>query len=574
MMAKKTIAIFILAAFCLFNWACLSALSFKTVKRTVKKSPAELGPITSGMKIVKIILETGESVEFQKDEPARISTPDNSVVGSVLQDIEIDKNDIEFSSKDRKGRITSIETVDGRAYKVLKAWDLKEKIRVSALSPIRVPLSDIQQVWIRKTDAGLTALYVVAVAGGTLALGALMLNAIAKKIENSVPEYDSCPFIYSFNGDVYVLDAEPFGAAASEGLKRTDWIEMTNLREVKGKYRVLLTNELDETQYTDELKLVAVDHAPEIKIAPDPAGRIHTFDAPLGPVSATDDHGRDILPFVGQNDQVFWLSDLEDRNPDGGGEFRDELVLEFHKPAGMTKAKLLVNAWTTQWGALSSGKFLELYGASLPEQYEDVDRHGPTYHRFMNWMVREELYALKIWVETPDGWKVRGMIMEGAPVVTKDKAYIIDVADVPGEVLRIKLRPPVNFWMINSLAVDYGEDSPVRLTEIAADTAIDQDGRDVRAELAATDGNYLESPKPGERAELVFTAPPVEEGLVRTVLVKASGYYKRHLNATGEPRTELIERVLGEPGFAARYSFREYLNWAAGLHSNRAAAKR
>ncbi len=64
---------------------------------------------------------------------------------------------------------------------------------------------------------------------------------------------ESCPFVYSFDGEEYVLDSEPCGVAVSEGLKRPDWVELSSLKEVDGKSRVLLTNELGETQYTDEL---------------------------------------------------------------------------------------------------------------------------------------------------------------------------------------------------------------------------------------------------------------------------------------------------------------------------------
>jgi hypothetical protein len=122
--------------------------------------------------------------------------------------------------------------------------------------------------------------------------------------------------------------------------------------------------------------------------------------------------------------------------------------------------------------------------------------------------------------------------------------------------------------------VDYAEDSPVDVAELAAERAVDPAGRDVRENLAATDGSYLAAPNMGERTELVFAAPPLKEGLERTVFVKASGYYKVHIDAKGEPQTELIARVLGEPGFAARYSFREYQKWEAGLRAQLERAPR
>jgi hypothetical protein len=569
-MARKFAALFALAAFCLLDLSCSPPWAAnRGFKKTVKKDPDALGPKTSDLKIINVVLKTGESVTFTEKDPARIFPPGDSVTGSTIRNLTIETKDIKNYVRDKRGKIIAIETLEGRTYQVLSLAEKEGMSSFSTYLQITIPFSDIQQVWIRKPDVSASA----AAAVGVLVITGVLMAVLLHSFEKSMQDLESCPFVYSFDGEKYVLDAEPYGAAASEGLKRTDWAEMTNLREVGGKYRVLLANEHNEKQYTDELKLVAVDHAPGVKIAPDLLGRVHTFNRPLAPVTAVDQNGRDIRPFVGENDRVFWLSPLDDRSLDGDGDFRDELFFEFPKPAGAKKVKLLANAWTTQWGAFSSSKFLELFGSSLPEQYADVDRHGPTYYRLMSWMSSEELYALKVWVETPGGWKVRGMIMEGAPVITKDKAYVLDVADIPGDVLRIKLRPPVNFWMVNSLAVDYGEDTPITLTELAAETAVDRAGRDVRRELASTDSFYLASPNRGEWTELVFTAPPLKAGLERTVLVKVSGYYKANIDATGEPQTELIEHVFDEPGFAARYSFREYLNWAAGIKAEQVKVK-
>jgi hypothetical protein len=563
MMDKKIVTFFLLPAFGLFNVSCIS---------TGTRAGSEIDRVNPRAAVISVVTKSGKIVDFRKNAPGRVVPGSNAIIGKTLQYIDVDRADVQRTIVDKKGKLVTLVTASGSAYEVVNSTEEGDKLHLSAYVPITIPFSDVQQVWIRKGDTGKSAL----AGAGLIAAGVVVIGLIAalgfghwlSKL------FESCPFVYSWNGDEYVLDAEPYGAAISEGLKRTDWVELSNLREVDGEYRVLLTNELDETQYTDELKLVAVDHAPGAKIAPDLAGGFHTFSSPLPPVSAVDQNGRDILPFVAKGDKALWQSALEEKNPDDAGEFRDELVFEFPKPAGAKRVKLLANAWTTQWGSLSAGKFLELYGSSLPEQYEDIDGHGPKYGRILSWMATEELYTLKVWVETPGGWKARAMIMGGAPVITKDKAYAFDVGDIPGETLRIKLRPPVNFWMVNSLAVDYGEEAPVHGTELAAEKAVDHTGRDVRATLAATDGSYLESPNSGERTELVFAAPPIKDGLARTVFVKASGYYKIHLNAMGEPQTGLVERVLGEPGFAARYSFREYLKWEAGVRANQAGERR
>lgn len=573
-MSRKLIALFILAAFVFFDASCVSLSGRGGSGSAGALSPYELGPKAPEAKIVHVVLKNGQNIAFPPKLPGRVSPGGDAIVGMANQMREFAENDIKRTSKDDDGKIFEIETNDGQVYKILSSKRSEGRTFYSVYGPITIPFSDIHQVWLKgRTGRTMST-------GAVIAAVVCLAGAIALVLSMGPPEprqgpIESCPYVYSWNGNEYVLDAEMYGAAISEGFKRTDWVELSELREAGGRYRVLLANELEETDYTDELKLVAVDHAPGVRIAPDLVGGFHAFDDPRPPLSAVDRKtGRDIMTFVGTNDRAFWLSDLEGREPDGDGEFRDELIFEFPKPAGAKQARLLANVWTTAWGSRSAGMFLEHYGTSLPERYADVDRHGPFYSKYMSWVAAEELGVLKVWVETPAGWKVRSMMVGGAPAITKDKAYILAVGDIPGEILRIKLRPPVNFWMVNSLAVDYGEGSAVEVTELAAERAVDQTGRDVRETLSRTDRSYLVSPKPGEWTELAFTVPPLKEGLERTVFVKASGYYNVHVDATDEPRLDLAERILTEPGFAARYSFRLYCEWEAGLRAQAAASKR
>ena len=575
-MARKLISLFVLAAFVFFEASCVSILSggARASSRSGALIPYELGPKASEAKIVHVVLKSGQNISFPPKLPGRVSPGRDAVVGTTNLMREFAEDDIQRTSKDANGKILEIETKDGQVFKVLSSKRSEDRTLYSVYGPITIPFADIHQVWLKgRTGRAMPAGAVIA--GLVCLAGGLVLTLTSQPREKPLPSEESCPFVYSWNGEEYVLDAEMFGAAISEGFKRTDWVELSELREANGKYRVLLANELEETDHTDELKLVAVDHAPGVKVAPDLAGGLHTFSDTHTPSSAVDQKtGRDILAFVGANDRAFWLSDLEGRDPDGVGDFRDELIFEFPKPAGAKQAKLLANVWTTAWGSRSGGMFLEHYGTSLPVRYAEVDGHGPFYFKYMSWVAAEELGVLKVWVETPAGWQARSMMVGGAPAITKDKAYILAVGDLPGETLRIKLRPPVNFWMVNSLAVDYGEASAVVVSELAAEKAVDHTGRDVREVLASTDRSYLVSPNPGEWTELEFTAPPLKEGLVRTVFVKASGYYKVHVDDTGEPRLDLAERILTEPGFAARYSFRRYLEWEAGLRAGAAAVKR
>jgi hypothetical protein len=550
-MFKKMTAALTLMAFIVFSTSCV-------FHRTARQSVETVAQKGARAEIVAIQTKSGEYIEFRKGHPARIQ--EDSVVGETLKAIEIDKADIQNVKRNKKGKIEEIVTKDGTNYAVVSSVEEKEKVAsVMVYSAVSVPLSDIQLAWVKRVDVGAT---VLATAGlvvvGTVVVWGVLLILFPPS---------SCPFVYSFNGEQYVFDAEPYGAAVCQGLKRTEWAAMDNLKDVNGQYKVLVTNELDETQYTDELKLIAVDHPRGVKVVPGTSGRIHTFAQPSPPQKAYDQKGRDILPLIAQNDQTFWVSRVEEKDPEKKDDLRDELILEFPKPKGATQAKLMANAWTTMWGSMVAKKFLEVRGSGLFQWYADVNGHGPAYNKALDWYQNEELYLLKVWVETKDGWKVKAMVNGGGPYVSKDKAYILDVSDVAEGTLRIKLRPPVNFWMLNYLAVDYSQDVPVRAVELSAATAIDQNGQDVREKLASMDNDYLVAANRGDRAELTFLAPSRVDDLERTILLKATGYYDIHLDAMGEPQTEIIEKMANEPGFTARFALKEYLKWEASLRA-------
>jgi hypothetical protein len=422
-------------------------------------------------------------------------------------------------------------------------------------SSINIPLADCDLVWVRRVNPAGT--FLATVGGVALVLtGIVAIIALTK---------ESCPFIYSFDGRDYVFDAEPYGGATSKGLQRTEWCGLEHLRAVDGLYKIRLTNEVDETQHTDELKLVVVDHPVGVGLAADEQGGLHTIAAPLRPTAARDAQGRDLLPLVQTRDWISWQSRLDDKDPAKDGNLREELTFEFPRPAGTTRAKLVFNGGTTLWGSQMLKRFLELYGAAVGKHYLALDGSSQARASLDAWNLREELYRLWIRVETGGGWTTRGTIVGGGPFMTEDRVYPLDLAGIPGDTLRIKLTPPAGFWTINSLAVDYSSDQPVRATELEPASAVDPRGADIRDLLARPDGRDYAAPEMGNLAELTFLAPPEVPGLARTVLAKVSGYYDIHLKAQGAPRLDLLNRISSEPGFPARFALGEYRRWMKSL---------
>jgi hypothetical protein len=428
--------------------------------------------------------------------------------------------------------------------------------------PFSIPLTEVELVYLRKVDALATTAATIGVSIGGIVLGYLGLVALISILK------ESCPFIYSYDGDSYVFDAEPYGGATCPGLKRMEWCGLQYLQESDGQYKLLVTNEVEETQYTDEIKLLVIDHPEGTSVIPDESGCIHTISEPVLPFLAYDKSKRNLLPYISENDWIFWKIKEDEISTFGNEYLKEELIFEFLKPAGATETKVLFNGCNTLWASQMVRKFLELHGSDVHEYYEK--HKNPSYQFMINaWNNREELFRLHLRVETLNGWKSKNTIVGGGPFVAENKVYSLDLSDVPGDTVRIKLTPPANFWMINYIALDFTENIYVYTTEIEASEAYDHNNKDVLKLLAHTDDNYLVMPNIGDWTKLTFFAPPRTPGMDRSVVLKASGYYDIHLNAQGPCQKEIVNRIAFEPGFSIQYALEEYSQWKNELQEKK-----
>ena len=548
-MRNKAIAIVTTVLFLVSLNSCVQ------IKRNARVAPATaMNAAPRALVIVAIQKKTGERRDFPRKERATV-IGDKVVVGRPDRAIslQLSWNDIKDFKEAADGRITEVTLNDGRFFLVTQATKNEQGIKVQAAFPYQLvaPLSDIDLIWVRKTNWPVSALASV---GATIVIA---VGAFALAWYTTPKDERSCPFVYSFDGKEYVLDAEPYGGSVCPGLERADWIGLDNLKAVDGRYKLMLSNELDEVEHVDELKLVVVDHPTGVAVFPELSGRMRTVASPLTPASARDADGRDIRPLLTAKDQTFWLGRVEGRDPDNDDDLKDELILEFDKPAGARQAKLVANAWTTRWGSQAIKPLLASQGRELGSYFEKINAGGPALLSLMGWFAREEMYNLQVRVETAAGWKTKALVYGGGPVIAKDKVYALDLSDVTGDQVRIKLTPAAGFWMIDRLALDFSADAQVRVTEIAASSARDAAGRDIGEELASDDNAYFVIPKGSRPATLEFAVPPETPGTTRTVFVKARGYYDMLLDAEGEPTLDLQE-MIDSPGESLRFLLRQH----------------
>ena len=356
----------------------------------------------------------------------------------------------------------------------------------------------------------------------------------------------SCPYIYSYDGNNYRLDSETFGGAIFKAAQKTDIDNLDYLKEYNGYYKLRLTNELDETQYVDEFKLIVADHPEGTQVMPSFDGKLHVLNTLQSPERATDNDGNNVLHLIKSKDEKVWISNPFNRNPEIPGDGRDAMEVEFDKPLYAETVKLAFNVQNTQWAASLQKEMLSLHGNKLQDWYQLMDTSEPARNVFTKAMIREGMLLVQVWDGTK--WQIKDYVWEVGPALPKDQVVVLDLKDISGDKLKIRFESTVGFWMINSIGADYSEEMTANIHELTAESAFNQNGKNVKEILMNNDGQYLVMPTTKDKVEISFKAIPLQKNATRTYLLKCSGYYHIHTDETGEPKLALLDKLITEPG--------------------------
>jgi parallel beta-helix repeat protein len=364
----------------------------------------------------------------------------------------------------------------------------------------------------------------------------------------------SCPFVYSWDGEGYQLDSFVFTWSYQQALESTDYDNLEYLTPADGKYRLKMSEELSEISYVNELKIVVVDHPGGTQIIPDPSGKIHTLRAPYAPIAGEEEDGTDCLAKVKDRDEIYWTSNSDNKDFSKEEDLRDGIILTFRKPEDAQIAKVAVNFQTTKLVDDISNNLLKLEGENQDEDLCARLNLDPGEVEAMY----ELLYLLRLEVWNGSEWVSEGTFFpEPGSWIARDDIKTIDVSGIEGDTIKIKLESLTGLVQIDAVRMDYSADEAVITTELSATTAADADGTDVTPEILANDDQYLVLEQ-GDYAYLSFDELAANPSYDRSYIIKARGYYQGLIAAEGEAQDELLEKLLTDYPYAARYFLESY----------------
>ncbi len=231
----------------------------------------------------------------------------------------------------------------------LKAGNYYDKVMVTS-SPVRVFTGDLAK------------LDVIRVTWPNAVVQNWIDVSTDKQIEVRESERlaSSCPFLYAWNGRkfVYVTDVlgtSPLGELAPDGtyLKPypEEFVRLPRWVQASGENLTFqLTAEMREADFFDQARLFAVDHPADEEIYaneiyasnPDPPALYAVRDKRF-PVSAVDDHGRDVLPLLLKQDGRYPADFARDRIL--GMAETHTLTLDLGKLPTNAPVSLWLNGW-------------------------------------------------------------------------------------------------------------------------------------------------------------------------------------------------------------------------------------
>ncbi len=307
----------------------------------------------------------------------------------------------------------------------------------------------------------------------------------------------SCPFIYSWNGEKYVLEGEAFGTALGKAFEYETCTMLPALISEKSKLKIKLTNERPETHFFNNIKLIACETDINSVVYVDNNNFLWPVKKRVKLLSAVDQNDSDITELIIEDDNVNWQSDLTSANVESG--FEDQIVVNFPRNKDIDSVSLIISAINTTITSIVYKKLQTLLGYEFVNFMRAIENDPE-----MMEIVKETLTRSSLKVDVWDGnnWVYQDMIYPEANQIKFQKLLRLSTDINSSDNLKIRLRFMTDLWKLDAVLMD---DSPATrlITQEVTLISAQFNNKNVIDKIDKTDNNYV-TIIPGEEINLEF----------------------------------------------------------------------
>lgn len=382
----------------------------------------------------------------------------------------------------------------------------KEKLE-SASGVFSIPVSSVYRMDIYQFDEKATKRSTTtSIIGIVVVVALIAITAVVATSSMDMGGGCACPEVFIQEQGQYNYVNGVFSGALYSNLERSDYLPMGDIAAGKG-ITLELRNTRKETQFIDQVELLAVRHREGETVLADRKGNIYGFTKAVGSTLAVDEKGNDISGLLEKKDgQLFRFdADLQDAN-------LSSMVLEFDIPKDEGSILLNVTGRNTSWAAEMNQSFTVLFGKEYPDWRAKKERESPS--TMEKWQLEQGL-PIKVFIADGNQWKFVDYLPLSGTMAPRDMVMKLDNAGVVNGKLKLKLETVFNFWELDKVALAVGN-------KVSNIRKIQANGQ--APELNQADGRYyvLEDEK-NANLQLSFTDPEWQAGT--TYFLHAKGYY-------------------------------------------------
>jgi hypothetical protein len=413
-------------------------------------------------------------------------------------------------------------------------------------SQITIPFSEIVSISVNDKNSGRAIANVFLGTIGVLA-AIIIIVALTKS---------SCPFIYVNNGEAFVFTGELYPGVLTANQQRDDYLLLPQLADVNNKYSIKITNELKEIQYTDFVQLLEIDHPKNVQVLLDKNGNMHTFSNIISPKNVLVDYLNtdNSAALVKDNNSYLFNSKMNTSS-----SLRN-IELKFNKPIRTEKAKLYLTLKNSMWLDYVFGKFNQQFGTYYTQFQKD--QQNVSLEKSMKW-VQEQNIPLSVYLKTTNGWELVDRIQTVGPMAYRDIAIPIDISNIAGEEVAIKLETGFMFWEVDYIGIDFTENMDLDIKYINTYEALDGNNTNVTDLLLKADQNYFVQPDIGDEVVVNFKPSEKSPELKRTCFLKNKGYYNYIRSYVGEPNFQKLKLFKAAGAFTdfSKYEYEALMDY-------------
>jgi hypothetical protein len=397
---------------------------------------------------------------------------------------------------------------------------------------VTIPVSSINKVEIYDRDTAATV--------GSYFLGAIGYSASAFALFIILVAIfkESCPFIYTWDGNNFQFSGEIYSGSIHKPLERNDYLKLPTYAK-QSSYSMKITNEVREIQHTNLLELLVVDHPENTIVLTDKSGAIHSLSQLQAPQRASAVSGENVTSQIAEKDDIFYQSTFaENEIPQ-----KDGLILEFPSQGKAKTAKLAIHAKNSILLDYMIGQFHDQFGNAY-KGYMKKQQNAPE-AQMRQWTLDQGI-PLSLYVERNNKWEFVDYYHIAGPMKFKDDVLQFPLNGNETNPLKLKLEFGSFLWEIDYTAIDYSPDQKLTSYTIPAKTALDENKKSVAGLISNDDQKYYSQPTTDNYAEITFDLPDLTEQS-RTIVLHSKGWYQVLQDPKGKPDIEYL-KAFRNPG--------------------------